>query len=181
MVEDTESRLAGLLRQAIAGDETAYSEFLRRAATFVRAVARRKLGTRAETDAEDIVQETLLAVHLKRHTWRSDQPVLPWLGAITRYKMIDGFRRRGRRIDVDIDDYADIIASPQSETASEKDIRFALDSLAPGQRKVVSAIAIEGRSTQDLAVELGVTETAVRVALHRGLAAIAAKFGPDKS
>jgi RNA polymerase sigma-70 factor (ECF subfamily) len=181
VAENEDSRLAGLLRQAIAGDEVAYAEFLRRTAAFVRLIARRKLGTRAELEAEDIVQETLLAVHLKRHTWQSDQPVLPWLAAIARYKVIDGFRRRGHRVEVDIDDYTNFIEAPQAETASEKEVKLALDSLPPGQRKVVSAIAVEGRSVRDIAAELKTTETAVRVALHRGLSTIAAKFGSEKT
>jgi RNA polymerase sigma-70 factor (ECF subfamily) len=175
--KDAENRLAGLLRQGIAGDEAAYAEFLRDTASFVRMVARRKLGTRTEIDAEDIVQETLLAIHLKRHTWQSDQPVLPWLAAITRHKTVDFFRRRGQRVEVDIADYADLIEMPVNETASERDIGRALESLAPGQRQVVTAIAIDGCSIRETAAKFGVTETAVRVSLHRGLSTIARKFG----
>jgi RNA polymerase sigma-70 factor (ECF subfamily) len=174
-----ESRLASLLRRGIAGDEPAYAEFLRGAAAFARMVARRKLGSRTEIDPEDVVQETLLAVHLKRHTWQSDQPVLPWLAAITRHKVVDFFRRRGQRIELDIEDYADLIEAPASETANERDVARALESLAPGQRRVVTAIAVDGCSIRETAEKLGVTETAVRVALHRGLSAIARKFGRD--
>jgi RNA polymerase sigma-70 factor (ECF subfamily) len=177
LTREDEDRLAGLLRRAIGGDEAAYAEFLRRAASFARAVARKKLGSGSDLDPEDIVQETLLAIHLKRHTWRSDEPVLPWLAAIARHKAIDGFRRRGRHVEVDIDDYAEIIAAPTEETASERDIRRALGALSAGQRSVVSSIALEGHSISETAANLGMKETAVRVALHRGLSAIAAKFG----
>ena len=98
--------LSALMRAARDGDDEAYRRLLGQLSVWLRGVARRGLARagRGIEESEDIVQETLLAVHLKRHTWRSDQPVLPWLGAITRYKVIDGFRRRGRRIDVDIDD-----------------------------------------------------------------------------
>src|SRR5262252_6146695 len=99
-----EVELTGLLRAALAGDEKAYATFLTDAARLVRAFARRRVGERG-VHAEDIVQETLLAVHLKRCTWRSDGPVTPWLYAIARYKLIDALRRRrGSRFHIDIDE-----------------------------------------------------------------------------
>ena len=105
-----ESELARLMRAAIGGDEKAYAEFLRRAACLVRGFARRKI-VRGGIDPEDIVQETLLAIHLKRHTWRDDGSVLPWLYAIARYKLIDAFRRQGRRVEIEIDEIAETFAA----------------------------------------------------------------------
>lgn len=177
MSTDHETRLAGLLRAALGGDKAAYAEFLRLAASLVRPVARRKLGSGGGADPEDIVQETLLAIHLKRHTWQPDRPVLPWVYAIARYKVVDALRRRGRRAEVDIADFADTLAAQATETTSEYEIGKALGSLAAGQRKVVAAISVEGRSIAETARALGMKETAVRVALHRGLTAIAARFG----
>lgn len=177
MSTDQETRLAGLLRAALGGDEAAYAEFLRSVASLVRPVARRKLGAGFGTDPEDIVQETLLAIHLKRHTWRHDAPVMPWVFAIARYKIVDVYRRRGGRIEVDIEDFVDTLAAQTSEMASERDIGKALASLSEGQRNVVAAITVQGHSIAETAQALGMKETAVRVALHRGLAAIAARFG----
>lgn len=173
-----EAGLAGLLRAAIAGDEKAYAVFLARVAALVRGFVRRRM-TQGGIDPEDVVQETLLAIHLKRHTWRIEAPVLPWIYAIARYKLIDAFRRRGRRIEVDVDDFADSIAQPEAETVGERDLTRALDSLPPGQRSVVSAVSVDGRSIGETAGELGMTEGAVRVALHRGLTAIARRFGRE--
>jgi RNA polymerase sigma-70 factor (ECF subfamily) len=173
------AELAGLLNAAVAGDEKAYADFLARVAALVRGFVRRRVA-QGGIDPEDVVQETLLAIHLKRHTWRSDAPVLPWVYAIARYKLIDAFRRRGRRIEVDVDDFADSIAQPEAETVSERDLSRALDGLSPGQRSVVSAISVDGRSIGETAGLLGMSEVAVRVALHRGLAAIAKRFGPDR-
>lgn len=172
--DDTE--LAGLLRAAIAGDERAYAAFLERTARLVRGFARKKI-VHGGVDAEDIVQETLLAIHLKRHTWMTDAPVLPWVYAIARFKLIDAFRRRGRRIEIDLDDIAETFAQPEPETVSHRDVDRVLDALAPGQRTVVTSISVEGRSIAETAQTLGMTETAVRVSLHRGLSAIAKKFG----
>lgn len=176
MTGNEEAELARLLRAALAGDEKAYSTFLGKAAVLVRAFVRRR-AAQGSVDQEDVVQDVLLAMHLKRHTWRSDLPVTPWLYAIARYKLIDAFRRRGGRVDVNLDEVAETIAAPQDDRPSGREIGKALAALAPGQRTVVSAISVEGRSIGETAASLGMTETAVRVALHRGLTAIARKFG----
>ena len=171
-----EAELARLMRAAISGDERAYGDFLQQAACLVRGLARRKI-VRGGIDPEDIVQETLLAIHLKRHTWRQDAPIMPWLYAIAKYKLIDAFRHRGRRVEIEIGEIAETFAGPTSETVSDQEIRHALATLAPGQRSVVAAISVDGRSIGETAKWLGMSETAVRVALHRGLAAITERFG----
>ena len=171
-----EVELARLMRAAIAGDEKAYGDFLRRAACLVRNFARRKI-VRGGTDPEDIVQEVLLAIHLKRHTWRQNAPVTPWLYAIANYKIIDAFRRRGRRVEIEIGEIAETLAAPEPETISDREIGRALQTLAPGQRSVVAAVSVDGRSISETATSLGMSETAVRVALHRGLTAIARRIG----
>ena len=176
MTGKDEAELARLLRAAIAGDERAYADFLHRVAALVRGFVRRKI-VQGGVDPEDVVQETLLAIHVKRHTWRSDAPVLPWVYAIARFKLIDAFRRRGRRVEVEIDEIAETFAEPEAETVSDRDINRALDGLPPSQRSVVSSISVDGHSIGETASKLGISETAVRVSLHRGLAAIAKRFG----
>jgi RNA polymerase sigma-70 factor (ECF subfamily) len=171
-----EKELASLLRAAIAGDERAYGEFLRRAACLVRGFARRKVGP-GGIDPEDVVQETLLAIHTKRHTWRDDRPVMPWLYAIARHKLIDAFRRRGRRVEIEIGEIAETFAEPEPEAVGNREIGRVLDVLTPGQRSVVAAVSVDGNSIKETAERLGMSETAVRVAFHRGLMAIAKRFG----
>lgn len=176
MTGKDEAELSRLMQVALAGDEKAYADFLHQAAALVRSFVRRRTAA-GGIDPEDIVQETLLAIHLKRHTWRQDAPILPWVYAIARFKLIDAFRRRGRRIEIDIDAIAETAAEPEAETVSERDLGRVLDSLTPGQRAVVSAISVDGRSIGETASRLGMSETAVRVALHRALASIAQRFG----
>src|ERR1700743_3326333 len=99
------------LGAALAGDSGAYRKFLHSVAPHIRAVARsrcRRLGVQ-ESEAEDIVQEVLLTIHLKQATWDQSRAIGPWVSAITRNKVIDSFRRRGRRIDVPIDDFLDTL------------------------------------------------------------------------
>nr|WP_210339660.1 sigma-70 family RNA polymerase sigma factor [Ensifer sp. ENS07] len=171
-----DEHLARLLRAAVAGDEKAYAVFLRDAAQAIRGWARRwTIG--GGVDAEDVVQEALLAVHVKRHTWREDAPVIPWLHAIARHKHVDAVRRQARRPTVGIEGLEDTLASVETEKARDWEIGRALEGLAPGQRSVVNAISIEGFTVAETAQKLDMNETAVRVALHRGLAAIARRFG----
>jgi RNA polymerase sigma-70 factor (ECF subfamily) len=171
---------AGLMRAALNGDAAAYTRLLTSLAPAVRAVARRGLaraGLVAE-DAEDVVQETLLAIHLKRHTWDPTMPLGPWVRAIARNKLIDAVRRRGRRDYVPIDDVIDTLAA---ETGEQTPLPGKLDahvqSLPDRQRSVVQAVSLEGASIRETAARLNMTEGAVRVALHRGLAALSVKFG----
>jgi len=168
------------MRAAISGDERAYGDFLQQTACLVRGLARRKI-VYGGIDPEDIVQETLLAIHLKRHTWRQDAPIMPWLYAIAKYKLIDAFRHRGRRTEIEIGEIAETLAAPASETVSDREISRALATLSPGQRSIVAAISVDGRSINETANWLGMSETAVRVAFHRGLAAITGRFGRNQN
>jgi len=167
-----------LLRAANAGDALAYQRILKQLAPVLRSFVRRWLACSfvPEADAEDIVQEILLAIHIKRQTWIETAPVAPWLFTIARHKVIDALRRRGRRIDVPIDDYAETLAADTNEpNLIGVFIDRHLESLPSVQRKVVKAIAVSGASIAEAAETLGMSRGAVRVALHRGLAALAAR------
>lgn len=179
MAAEEEREMAELMRAALHGDERAYADFLRRAAQLVRGSVARRLRPVWPSGVEDVVQETLLAVHLKRQTWRVDAPVLPWLAAIARYKAIDACRRRGVRIEIPIEDFAEVLAGPDTAAAAEdtQHIEVAVKTLSGGQQRVVRAIALEGRSIKETAAALDMKEGAVRVAFHRGLGAIAQRFG----
>jgi RNA polymerase sigma-70 factor (ECF subfamily) len=175
-VSDLEQTLAGQMRMALAGDEAAYRRLLGELATLLRGWTRRELSRQgyAVGEAEDIVQETLIAVHLKRGSWDKDRPFLPWLRAVSRHKLIDSLRRRGRRVMVPIDDLADLLPAPvQEESLSADTLDKHLAQLPKGQEKVVRSISVDGFSIAETAQRLMMKEGAVRVALHRGLAALA--------
>jgi RNA polymerase sigma-70 factor, ECF subfamily len=175
---DRDSEWSSLLRAANAGDSLAYQRFLRELAPVLRAFVRRLLArtNSAGAEAEDIVQDILLAIHLKRQTWIETAPVTPWVFTIARHKTIDALRRRGRRIDVPIDDFAEILAADTEEpNLASVYIDRQLGTLPDVQRKVVQAIAVAGDSISEAAEKLMMTQGAVRVALHRGLASLAAR------
>ncbi len=179
MRNGTDQEWASLLQAANQGDGQAYQRLLTLLTPALRSFVRRALGRAhaPEADAEDIVQETLLAIHLKRQTWISGAPVAPWVYTIARHKLIDHLRRRGRRVHLPLDDFAEILpAESEAPSMLGSDIDRHLDSLSTVQRKVVRSIAVAGASIAETAADLSMTQGAVRVALHRGLAALAAKF-----
>jgi RNA polymerase sigma-70 factor (ECF subfamily) len=177
-LDDREKEWAMLMRAGNAGDSAAYHRLLLQLTPALRAFAARGLARAgaASADAEDVVQDTLLALHLKRQTWDEKGPLSPWLFAIARHKLIDALRRRGRRIELSIDDFAEILPSAEAGGSVVAEVSRHLDGLPAGQRKVVRCIAVEGASIDEAASRLSMSNGAVRVALHRGLAALAAKF-----
>jgi RNA polymerase sigma factor (sigma-70 family) len=178
-VTDRETHWAGLMRVAIRGDTQAYHRLLKELAPVLRAMASRGLARHrhGSEDVEDVVQETLLALHLKRGTWDERQPFSPWLYAIARNKLIDSLRRRGRHAYVGIDDVGELPGSeaPPAEL-NGMDAERLIARLSGRQREIVVAISIEGASARQVAERLGMTEGAVRVALHRALRALAEAF-----
>lgn len=175
---ERESEWSALLRAANAGDALAYRRILQQLAPVLRSFVRRWLARASvpDADAEDIVQEILLAIHVKRQTWIETAPVAPWVFTIARHKIIDALRRRGRRIDVPIDDYAETLAADTEEpNLIGLFVDRHIESLPNVQRRVVESIAVGGASIAETAQQFSMTRGAVRVALHRGLAALAAR------
>lgn len=170
---------SGLMRAAVAGDAAAYRKLLAGLAVYLRPLLRaglRRSGCEPH-DCEDIVQETLLAIHLKRHTWDPARPVLPWVRAVARNKLIDAMRRRSSHVHVDLDEVADELpAEAEAGGISSGDIDRLIGHLEGRQKDVAAAMIVNGSSARDAAERLGMSEGAVRVTLHRALKALAAKL-----
>jgi RNA polymerase sigma factor (sigma-70 family) len=163
---------------AMTGDAGAYRQLLVSLTPHVRAAARsrcRRFGA-PEGEVEDLVQEVLLTIHLKRRTWDPSRPIGPWVAAITRNKLIDVLRRR-RHIAVPIEDLADSLqAKDLTPELSTRDIDTLLGRLKPHQREIVRSISLNGSSIRETADRLEMTEGAVRVTLHRALKALGAIY-----
>jgi RNA polymerase sigma-70 factor (ECF subfamily) len=172
------------MRSAINGDTQAYHRFLSAVAPHLRAMARRRCEQfgASVSEAEDVVQEVLLAIHLKRGTWDPARPIGPWLSTIVRNKLIDSLRRRGRRIDIPIDDVvATLEAEDQTGNLERFDAERMLERLRYPQRDIVRSISMEGNGVRETAAMLKMTEGAVRVALHRALKSLAALYRSETS
>ena len=174
----SEDRLRDLLVRALAGDAAAYHVFLRDLGAHLRAFLRKRLA-RLPDEVEDLVQETLLAVHNQRHTYATDQPLTAWLHAIARYKLVDLLRRRARRdllSDPLDDDNELLVASDIEASDARRDVAKLLDTLPDRHRLPIVHVKLEGLSVAEAAKLTGMSESAVKVGVHRGMKALAARI-----
>ena len=170
-----ETRLRELLICGLGGDAAAYHAFLQALSAHLRGFLRVRL-MRLPDEVEDLVQETLLAVHNQRHTYDPDQPLTAWVHAIARYKMIDLLRRREGRdaLHEPFDEEAAIFAKSATDAAdAQRDLARLLDQLPERQRLPIVHMKLEGLSVAEAARATGMSEAAVKVGVHRGLKALA--------
>ena len=156
----------------------AYRAFLQRLSRHLRAfLAKRLFGW--PDDVEDLVQECLLAMHNQRHTYQSDQPLTAWVQAIARYKMIDLLRSKSSRegLHEPLDDAAELFAHDDASAGeARRDLETLLSSLPERQREAIIRTKLEGLSVAETASLTGMSESAVKVGIHRGLKALAARL-----
>lgn len=170
-----------LMRAANRGDARAYARLLAQIAPVVRGIVRARGHALGPSTCEDVVQEVLLAIHLKRQTWHEDAPLRPWLWAVTRHKVVDAFRARGARVHLPVDDFADTLpAEAGPDTLAGRDTDRLLAGIEPRAAQIVRAIALDGDSAAETGARLGMTEGAVRVALHRAMRALSTLARGDR-
>lgn len=175
MQDELEAQLRPLWLSAQAGDELAYAKALALAAVRLRGYFGRRMGARPH-DVEDLVQETLLALHLQRGTYDATAPVTAWLHAIARHKLVDLLRRRGRyeMLLEPLDDLPEAShPTCAEETTARRDLAILLDELPAAQRQAILDTRIEGLSVAEAALRTGMSESAVKVSVHRGLKRLA--------
>lgn len=184
--QSLERVLAGLVAQVLAGDRHAYRKFLEALTPRLRAFLRRRLYSAGRSDpaeVEDVLQETLLAMHLSLHAYDPASPVTAWAHAIARHKLVDHLRRTGRHTGHGDIDTAEEVFSEASDAASDSrlDIHRAMAALPERTRNLIEQVKLRGYSAAEAAAATGMTETAVKVAVHRGLKVLARLLGaPDR-
>lgn len=176
-MDDVEDELRALLLRALAGDNAAYRDFLGQCSVRVRGYFRRRLSAWPD-EVEDLVQVTLLAVHNHRHSWRPTQPLTPWLHAIARYKLIDLMRSQGPRraseVTLDAAGADDALLARDGEASeARRDLLELLARLPERQRLPILRVKIEGWSVAETAAATGLSESAVKIGIHRGLKRLA--------
>lgn len=174
----SESQLRTSLIQSLGGDAGAYHDFLKVLTGHLRAYFRRRLFQRPD-DVEDLVQETLLAVHNKRHTYDADQPLTAWIHAIARYKFIDLLRAHSAREDLNdpLDDELLLFSETTNDTfEARKDVEKLVMELPERQRRPIVHVKLEGLSVAETAHRTGMSKSAIKVGIHRGLKALAKKM-----
>ena len=168
-MKETESRLRALMLRGLEGDAAAHTRLLGELAPLLRAYFARRMGG-DHADGEDLVQETLIAIHTRRESYDQDRPFTVWAYALARYKMVDEFRRRGGRRSVSIDSIDDLFAPDEQDGVDASlDVQRLLSDLPDGQRQSIADVKVEGLSIVESAARSGMSPSNVKVSIHRGL------------
>ena len=168
-----------MLLRGLDGEQAAYQAFLQKLSAHLRAFLGRRLFGWPD-DVEDLVQECLLAMHNKRHTYQSDQPLTAWVHAIARYKLIDLLRSKSGReaLHDPLDDDLAVFAESSTDASdARRDLTGLLETLPDRQRLPIEHVKLEGLSVTEAAALLGMSESAVKVGIHRGLKALGKRVG----
>lgn len=163
--------------EGLAGDQVSYRRLLVEVGDRLRSYYGRRLGSH-HASAEDLVQETLIAVHTRRFTYDVARPFTAWLHAIARYKMIDHLRASRSSHTVPLDGVEHLVGFDDAEaTGARLDIDRLLEHVPTRSRDLVRAVKIEGRSVAEVSAASGLSESAVKVAIHRALKLLSRRFG----
>src|SRR3982075_3499506 len=178
-----ELELKALMLASLDGDAASHRALLDQLSHRLRAYYRGKLAGigRGTIEAEDLVQEAVLAIHLKRHTYDPSEPLTPWVHAIARYKLIDFLRRSRASIsDVPIEEADTIMAHDDNVVAeSTYDVKRLMERLPKNMRCAIEAVKLDGQSIAEAAERCGISESGVKVSIHRGLKALAALIAQE--
>ncbi|MEJ8859702.1 sigma-70 family RNA polymerase sigma factor [Variovorax robiniae] len=181
--KEAEAILRGLFLRGLDGDAAAYHQFLQKLSAHLRAFLGKRLFGWPD-EVEDLVQECLLAMHNQRHTYQPDQPLTAWVQAIARYKMIDLLRAKSSREDLHdpLDDDLAVFADSDTEASdARRDLAGLLETLPDRQRLPIEHVKLQGLSVAETAAATGMSESAVKVGIHRGLKALAARIRSSAS
>ena len=167
-----ETQLKGWMLSGLDGDAAAHAALLRALVPILRRYYRRRFRG-GEDDIEDLVQETMIAIHERRSTFERDRRFTVWLFAIARYKMIDQLRRSGRLQPLDELDESAFAIDDQDSASAKIDIENLLDRLPRKQAESIRATKLKGLSVAEAAAAAGIGESDVKVSVHRGLKSLA--------
>lgn len=178
-----EAELKQLMLAGLDGDAAAYRTLLDRLSRLLRSYYRAKLSriSREATEAEDVMQDVLMAFHTRRHTYDPNELFMPWVYAIARYKFIDHLRRtRAALVDVPLDDVGELVARENhAGVESSHDLRKLLHKLPEKMRRAIQYVKLDGLSVAEAAVRCGMSEAAVKINVHRGLKRLAASIAQE--
>ncbi len=176
-MDDREMRLRSLMIAALAGDAASYRLLLDALRRLLEGYFRRRLGPQRSADVDDLVQETLVAMHGKRATYDPDRPFTPWLHAVARHKLIDHLRRDRSHQALPIEAAeAAIFGDADADNTARLDVERLLATLPERSRTLIRQVRIEGRSVAEAAAAAGMSEAAARVGIHRGVRRLTARL-----
>lgn len=163
-------RWGRLMMKAQAGDSHAYEQLLRELDAWLCRYYARRLPHAA---AEDARQNTLLAIHAKRHTYMPSKSFGAWVFAIARYKWIDCIRDASRYSALSPDEEIPVEDHGQA-TLSAATLDHLLGQLKPAQESVIRLVKLRGLSIASASGATGQSASLVKINIHRGLKKLAA-------
>lgn len=170
MTKPAESEWGALMLAAQAGNGGAYRRLLTELQGWLTRYYAHRLPM---AQVDDAVQDTLLAIHQKRHTYDPDRPFKPWLGAVARHKWIDRLRSMGRTATVNLPmDIA--VPDHESRVTSATVLRQLMAELKPAQADAIRLVKLEGYSVDEASAKTGQSGSLIKVNIHRGLARLSA-------
>lgn len=183
--QSTELELRPLMIASLNGDAEAHRFLLIQLSRRLRAYFKARLArvNRGPVEAEDLVQEALMAIHTHRHTYDVSQPLTPWAYAIARYKFLDYLRRtKASMRDISIEAAGEIMAHNDTDgVESTVDLERLIARLSPKMRQAIQDVKLDGLSVREAAARSGMSESAVKVSIHRGLKAVAHLIRRERS
>jgi RNA polymerase sigma-70 factor (ECF subfamily) len=175
-IRSNEPELRSLMLAGLDGDAAAHKELLMRLSGYLRAYFKTHLARVGKTpaDAEDLVQETLIALHTRRHTYERSKLLTPWVYAIARYRLVDYLRRsKASATDIAIEDTEEVLADDDaSAVETGLDLSKLMGQLTPKTRQAIQFVKLDGLSVSEAAARSGMSPSAIKVSVHRGLRAL---------
>jgi RNA polymerase sigma-70 factor (ECF subfamily) len=175
--EELETQLRESLLAALEGDREAYRSFLKRVASIVTAYLMKSMNPSQRTveKVEELTQDILMSIDRKRATYRPEMPILPWIYAIARYRLIDSIRAEARRPKtvVWMEEHEQIAES--SEPENDADVEAMLADLNDRQREILTLAKLDEMPLAEVARKMGMSLSAVKVTVHRAILAIRKK------
>jgi RNA polymerase sigma-70 factor (ECF subfamily) len=154
--------------RANAGDQDAYEQLLTEIGGVMEIYLRRRFG---DSDlVEECVQECLLSIHRARASYDPSRPFRSWMFTIVRHKAIDLLRRRGTRQQHETAaPRGEEFAAPAVDPAAALQAAEALAAIRPEYRDALLLTKLQGHSLADAARLAGVSVTAMKSRVHRGI------------
>lgn len=171
MKEDREKRWQALMCKAQQGDKPSYHDLLEELEPFIGGYCRKF--TSDPEELREYTQDCLLAVHRARISYDGNRAFLPWLVTVVRHRAIDRLRKRAKELEREVlrEDVAEVFQSNRSVQAMEGAIVLEklLDSLGDKYRNPIILTKLEGLTEKEVAKKLDLTESTVKIRVHRGM------------
>lgn len=176
-----EAELHGLMVRGLAGDSAAHRQLLLLLGERFRVFFRGRMRVGDPSIVEDLVQETLIAIHTRRESYNPNQPLRAWVYAIARYKLIDHFRRtRTTGKSIPVDEVDDLFSSDVADASDPaRDVATLLAKLPAKQRLAIQLVKLEELSVKEAAQRTGMTESDIKISIHRGMKKLSALVGKE--